>query len=50
MNIEGARQRAENLRVPVKNLDLQFSGQSLGVITASLRVALFRIMLRVAKL
>jgi diguanylate cyclase (GGDEF)-like protein len=39
--LEGARQRAENLRALVKTLDLKFNGQSLGMITASLGVALF---------
>lgn len=39
--LEGARQRAENLKALVKTLNLQFNGQPLGRITASLGVALF---------
>jgi diguanylate cyclase (GGDEF)-like protein len=40
-SLEGARQRAENIRTLVKSLDLKFRGQPLGTTTASLGVALF---------
>lgn len=41
--LEGARQRAENIRNLVQGLDLRYHDQPLGTITASLGVALFPI-------
>ncbi len=40
-SLEGARQRAENIRNLVKSFDLKYHDQPLGTITASLGVALF---------
>jgi diguanylate cyclase (GGDEF)-like protein len=40
-SLDGARQRAENIRTLVKNLDLKYHDQPLGRITASFGVALF---------
>ena len=39
--LDSARQRAENIRTLVKNLDLRFHDQPLGTITASLGIASF---------
>lgn len=40
-SLDGARQRAENIRTLVKNLELKYHEQPLGMITASFGVALF---------
>ena len=38
---DGARQRAESIRILISGLDLKYNDQPLGTITASLGVALF---------
>jgi diguanylate cyclase (GGDEF)-like protein len=40
-SLDGARQRAENIRTLIKNLELKYHDQPLGMITASFGVALF---------